>query len=225
MSSTVETTNGSLECDSACSSAQPQIELASSSLPCSPRIAQLASSLPPSDRIRFGGGTSTTTNTDARGFGSTTGRGGRQSFFNGTKRRATPRMYFTPQPRPVPPPAAPPMAPAPPTSNYWPMPTFPALCPPPPFTSRPTLVTTPHFKGFETESSRLATFSKFPLNANASIQDLAKNGFIYIGPDDKVKCVFCCIELYDWHCEDVIRDQHIYHALAQGLYCSHAVAN
>jgi hypothetical protein len=42
-------------------------------------------------------------------------------------------------------------------------------------------------------------------------QDLARNGFIHIGPRDKVKCVFCLNSLKDWEPNDSVEGEHRNH--------------
>ncbi|XP_005095561.2 baculoviral IAP repeat-containing protein 2 [Aplysia californica] len=63
------------------------------------------------------------------------------------------------------------------------------------------------------EQHRLDTFrttwsDTYPVRAT----DLARNGFYYIGPRDRVKCVFCLKILSSWEAGDVVEAEHRRHS-------------
>ncbi|NP_001090613.1 uncharacterized protein LOC100036859 [Xenopus laevis] len=58
------------------------------------------------------------------------------------------------------------------------------------------------------ELYRLSTFSAFPSNAQVSERSLAKAGFYYTGPDDKVKCFTCGLMLDNWKKGDNAFEKH-----------------
>ncbi|KAK0052657.1 baculoviral IAP repeat-containing protein 2-like isoform X1 [Biomphalaria pfeifferi] len=60
------------------------------------------------------------------------------------------------------------------------------------------------------ELYRLATFSKYPLNAAKSAVSLAADGFVYTGQDldDSVTCFFCQSHKNKWQPTDNIRETH-----------------
>ncbi|XP_061192415.1 death-associated inhibitor of apoptosis 1-like [Saccostrea echinata] len=62
----------------------------------------------------------------------------------------------------------------------------------------------------ENFQKRLKTFSKYPKNAVKEKEDLADNGFHYIGngKDDKVQCTFCGIIMNNWEEKDDIQSEH-----------------
>ncbi|XP_059156887.1 baculoviral IAP repeat-containing protein 3-like [Physella acuta] len=81
--------------------------------------------------------------------------------------------------------------------------------PPPP--SNPASDRDSDFR-FPDEEERLQTFSGcwsdvYPVDPVS----LAKNGFIFIGPGDLVKCVFCLNTLRDWETGDVVEEEHRRH--------------
>lgn len=55
---------------------------------------------------------------------------------------------------------------------------------------------------------RLLTFANYPRDANISGQTLARNGFVYIGPGDRVSCAFCNLNLCNWHINDIVENVH-----------------
>ncbi|XP_053564555.1 baculoviral IAP repeat-containing protein 2 [Bombina bombina] len=72
-----------------------------------------------------------------------------------------------------------------------------------------------HFKSesyssMSTEEARLRTFHSWPL-AFLSASDLAKAGFYYIGPGDKVACFSCAGKLNNWEPKDNAMSEHKRH--------------
>ncbi|XP_052076614.1 baculoviral IAP repeat-containing protein 7-A-like isoform X1 [Mytilus californianus] len=63
------------------------------------------------------------------------------------------------------------------------------------------------------ERYRLETFRTWPQSANADKNQLAANGFYYIGDDndDRVQCDFCKIILKKWEPGDVVQEEHRKH--------------
>lgn len=62
---------------------------------------------------------------------------------------------------------------------------------------------------FFSEVKRLQTFNgNWQDNYCVRPTDLARNGFIYCGPKDKVKCVFCLNSLWGWEPGDSIQGEH-----------------
>ena len=55
---------------------------------------------------------------------------------------------------------------------------------------------------------RLKTFDSWPTQILPNKYALAKNGFIYTGVGDKVKCFKCDVELKDWERTDEPRIEH-----------------
>jgi Inhibitor of Apoptosis domain len=47
------------------------------------------------------------------------------------------------------------------------------------------------------------------VNALDRCMDLAKDGFYYLGPHDKVRCVFCNLEVYKWEIMDQVHEEHM----------------
>ena len=81
--------------------------------------------------------------------------------------------------------------------------TPPSTCPAPVRVSDPRLLD---------EKERLQTFTGcwsdvYPVDPAS----LAKNGFIFIGPGDRVKCVFCLNTLRQWEMGDVVDAEHRRH--------------
>ena len=75
--------------------------------------------------------------------------------------------------------------------------------------STPVRATDPRLRN---EKERLQTFTGcwsdgYPVDPAS----LAKNGFIFIGPGDCVKCVFCLNTLRQWEMGDVVEDEHRRH--------------
>ncbi|XP_071112883.1 baculoviral IAP repeat-containing protein 7-B-like [Haliotis cracherodii] len=62
------------------------------------------------------------------------------------------------------------------------------------------------------ESNRLQTFAgKWPAQANVTPKALAREGFYYEGPGDRVRCVFCSGVLKHWEKGDVVSEEHKKH--------------
>ena len=62
---------------------------------------------------------------------------------------------------------------------------------------------------FKTESARLQTFRCWPSRyAHIRPADLANAGFIYVGRDDLVRCVFCGQYVGNWEQEDFPMTEH-----------------
>jgi hypothetical protein len=65
---------------------------------------------------------------------------------------------------------------------------------------------------FHDEKERMQTFSGYwPDVYPVDPISLAKNGFVFIGPGDRVKCVFCLNTLRGWETGDVVEDEHRRH--------------
>jgi Inhibitor of Apoptosis domain len=47
------------------------------------------------------------------------------------------------------------------------------------------------------------------VNALGRCKDLAKDGFYYVGPRDKVRCEFCNLEVYEWETKDRVHEEHM----------------
>lgn len=61
-----------------------------------------------------------------------------------------------------------------------------------------------------TQHARLKTFFDWP-NRHPLATELAENGFIYTGTDDRVKCAWCNGVLHSWEPTDNVADQHRQH--------------
>ena len=62
---------------------------------------------------------------------------------------------------------------------------------------------------FKTESARLQTFRSWPSRyAHIRPADLANAGFIYVGRDDLVRCVFCGQYVGNWEQDDFPMTEH-----------------
>ena len=61
------------------------------------------------------------------------------------------------------------------------------------------------------ERNRLETFKKWPTNACVSAAELAKQGFHFTGPKDRVQCVFCKGILRNWDTGDRPHIEHRKH--------------
>ncbi|KAL8599224.1 hypothetical protein ACOMHN_007940 [Nucella lapillus] len=61
---------------------------------------------------------------------------------------------------------------------------------------------------YKWEANRLNTFSDWRYQSLVRKEDLARNGFIYTGTADKVRCVFCNIMLLRWDPGDVVQQEH-----------------
>lgn len=65
---------------------------------------------------------------------------------------------------------------------------------------------------FYSEANRLKTYEpKWLEDYPVRPTDLARNGFIHIGPGDKVKCVFCLRTLRHWDHNDSVEMEHWKH--------------
>lgn len=58
------------------------------------------------------------------------------------------------------------------------------------------------------ERERLKTFDKWSGLYHVTPTDLARNGFIHIGPQDRVLCVFCLKTIVEWEAGDVVHKEH-----------------
>jgi hypothetical protein len=55
---------------------------------------------------------------------------------------------------------------------------------------------------------RLRTFDKWSENGKPSKTEMAKAGFMSLGYEDWVQCVFCGVRIYDWQPHDVAYTEH-----------------
>ncbi|XP_004689103.1 PREDICTED: baculoviral IAP repeat-containing protein 3 [Condylura cristata] len=67
-----------------------------------------------------------------------------------------------------------------------------------------------HHGVMNTEKARLLTFQMWPLSF-LSPADLAKAGFYYIGPGDRVACFACGGKLSNWEPKDDAKSEHLRH--------------
>ncbi|XP_007944205.1 baculoviral IAP repeat-containing protein 3 [Orycteropus afer afer] len=72
------------------------------------------------------------------------------------------------------------------------------------------LRTSPYNCAMNTEKARLVTFQMWPLTF-LSPTDLAKAGFYYIGPGDRVACFACGGKLSNWELKDDAMSEHLRH--------------
>ncbi|XP_001499925.1 baculoviral IAP repeat-containing protein 3 [Equus przewalskii] len=72
------------------------------------------------------------------------------------------------------------------------------------------LRTSPYHCAMNTEKARLLTFQMWPLTF-LSPTDLAKAGFYYIGPGDRVACFACGGKLSNWEPKDDAMSEHLRH--------------
>ena len=63
----------------------------------------------------------------------------------------------------------------------------------------------------KSEALRLETFHSWPISASQNPEALAKNGFYYIGPSDRVRCAFCSGILKSWRFSDDPCREHKIH--------------
>lgn len=61
---------------------------------------------------------------------------------------------------------------------------------------------------YKSEANRLSTFDGWRYQHIVRKEDLARNGFIYTGSADKVRCVFCNTALLRWDPGDVVEQEH-----------------
>jgi hypothetical protein len=78
---------------------------------------------------------------------------------------------------------------------------------PPPPTSQ-TQIHDSSVHAMRSEATRLETYDRFSLDANVKPADLAKSGFFYVGPSDRVRCAFCNLNLHNWEAGD---NPHVEH--------------
>jgi len=69
----------------------------------------------------------------------------------------------------------------------------------------------PDFELLRREAARHATFTDFPTNSPMTPAALAKAGFFYKGPQDRVQCAFCQLLLRNWVPEDDAMTEHRKH--------------
>ena len=62
---------------------------------------------------------------------------------------------------------------------------------------------------FLTISSRLDTFSDWPIQMKQKPRKLAESGFFYTGFADHVKCFYCDVSLEDWDSGDDEWEEHV----------------
>jgi len=43
----------------------------------------------------------------------------------------------------------------------------------------------------------------------ARCKEMAKDGFFFVGPEDRVRCAFCRLEITHWSSTDVVHEEHI----------------
>ncbi|KAM6173010.1 baculoviral IAP repeat-containing protein 3 [Erethizon dorsatum] len=72
------------------------------------------------------------------------------------------------------------------------------------------LRTSPYHCAMSTEKARLLTYQMWPLTF-LSPTDLAKAGFYYIGPGDRVACFACGGKLSNWEPKDDAMSEHLRH--------------
>lgn len=61
---------------------------------------------------------------------------------------------------------------------------------------------------YKSEENRLQTYNDWPHSAPVRKEDLAKNGFVYTGSNDKVRCVYCNAVLRRWEHGDDVEEEH-----------------
>ena len=69
----------------------------------------------------------------------------------------------------------------------------------------------PDFSLLRHEAARLGTFTNFPTNSPVTPAALAKAGFFYKGPIDRVQCAFCRGLLRNWVRGDDAMEEHKKH--------------
>ncbi|XP_008846904.1 baculoviral IAP repeat-containing protein 3, partial [Nannospalax galili] len=74
----------------------------------------------------------------------------------------------------------------------------------------PALRTSPHHFAMNTEKARLLTYQTWPLTF-LSPAELAKAGFYYLGPGDRVACFACGGKLSNWEPKDDAMSEHLRH--------------
>ncbi|XP_023565276.1 baculoviral IAP repeat-containing protein 2 isoform X3 [Octodon degus] len=70
--------------------------------------------------------------------------------------------------------------------------------------------TNPYSYAMSTEEARLLTYKMWPLTFLSPL-DLARAGFYYIGPGDRVACFACCGKLSNWEPKDDAMSEHQRH--------------
>lgn len=61
---------------------------------------------------------------------------------------------------------------------------------------------------YQSEANRLSTFSDWRYQSVVRKEDLAKNGLVFTGAGDKVRCVYCNGILRQWDRGDVVEEEH-----------------
>ncbi|XP_075822967.1 baculoviral IAP repeat-containing protein 3-like [Microtus pennsylvanicus] len=74
----------------------------------------------------------------------------------------------------------------------------------------PALRTSPSHFAMNTEKARLLTYQRWPLSFLSPV-DLAKAGFYYVGPGDRVACFACGGKLCNWEPKDDAMSEHRRH--------------
>jgi ssDNA-binding Zn-finger/Zn-ribbon topoisomerase 1 len=58
------------------------------------------------------------------------------------------------------------------------------------------------------EKFRLESFKNWPV-PYIDVYELAKDGFYFLGLEDRVECTFCLIKIKNWEAENTARDEHL----------------
>ncbi|KAL6082535.1 hypothetical protein STEG23_004619 [Scotinomys teguina] len=74
----------------------------------------------------------------------------------------------------------------------------------------PTVRTSPYHFAMNTEKARLLTYQTWPLSFMSPV-DLARAGFYYVGPGDRVACFACGGKLSNWEPKDDAVSEHRRH--------------
>ena len=65
---------------------------------------------------------------------------------------------------------------------------------------------------YRAEIYRLESFKHWPCQSIVGKEDLARNGFYYLGEGDRVQCVFCNVVLSSWEKGDNVITEHRRHS-------------